>query len=185
MADERNVHVKVAMADVLGLFVIAFFTILVAGFGMDFYKTPSAALAVAVPVGIVTLIAAWMAYYNENLLAPAIFGPLGVFFIAFPVVAQTAPAAEGMWFFVFIGVVILIDAVVAFFQPVKLLPILLLIAAIAFCVTAGGGNGGDATMKTLTGALWLIYSLVSWYMAAAILMLVLKGKPVLPLLIKA
>jgi succinate-acetate transporter protein len=173
------------MADVLGLFAIAFFTFLVAGFGLDLFKTPAAAAAVSIPVGLVTLLAAWMAYYNENLLATAIFGPLGIFFLAFAAVAGTAAGAEGMYFFVFIGIVILIDAIVAFFQPVKLLPILLLIAAVAFFVTAVWWEGGDATMKTLTGALWMIYSIVSWYMGMAILMLVLKGKPVLPLLIKA
>jgi hypothetical protein len=35
------------------------------------------------------------------------------------------------------------------------------------------------------GALWMLYSLISFYMGAAIVMLVLKGKQVLPLLIKA
>jgi hypothetical protein len=125
-----------------------------------------------------------MAYYNENLLATAIFGPLGIFFLAFGAVATTAPAGEGMWFFVFIGVVILIDAIVAFFQPVKLLPILLLVAAVGFFTTALWWNG-NADMKTVMAALWLLYTIISWYMAMAILMLVLKGKALLPLLIKA
>jgi hypothetical protein len=85
---------------------------------------------------------------------------------------------------VVIGIIILIDALVAVFQPVRLLPILLIIAVIAFFVTALWYNG-SSDMKAAMGALWMIYSLLSFYMAAAIMLLVLKGKPVLPLMIKA
>jgi len=185
MAEESNVHVKVAMADVLGLLAIAFFTFLVAGLGLDLNGAAPIA-AVAVPVGIVVLIVAFIAFLNENLLGTAIFGPLGIFFLAF-VGIHTAGVANGMdavMALVFIGVVVLIDAVVSFAQPVKLLPILLLVAAVAFFVTALFYNG-MTEMQVVFGALWMIYSLISFYMAAAIMMLVLKGKQILPLLISA
>jgi succinate-acetate transporter protein len=181
MADERNVHVKFAMADVLGLFAISMFTFLVAGLGLGL-NGAGAVAAVAFPVGIATLIAAYMAYVNENLLGTAIFGPLGVFFLGF-VAAHTLGGEDAMMVCVLIGIIILIDAIVAFAQPVKLLPILLLIAAVAFFVTAMFYNSPSDGMMTAFGALWMIYSLLSFYMAAAIMMLVMKGKPVLPLLI--
>lgn len=183
MAEEVNTHVKVAMADVLGLFAIAFFTFLVAGLGLSI-NGPAPIAAVAVPVGIVTLIAAIMAYLNENLLGTAIFGPLGIFFLAF-VPIHVAGGADAMMALVFIGIVVLIDAIVAFAQPVKLLPILLLVAAVAFFVTALFYNSPDDTLQMAFGALWMVYSLISFYMAAAILMLVIKGKQVLPLFISA
>jgi hypothetical protein len=180
--------VKVAMADVMALFVIAMFTMAVAGFGLAGKGDASIlALIVAIGpfVGAATLIAAVMAYLNENLLATAIFGPLAVFFFTIVVVGGVAAS----WLCLVIGVIILIDALVAFAQPVKMLPILLLIAAVAFFVTS---VWYDATTKTnsedyraIVGALWLVYSLLSFYMAAAIMMLVMKGKQVLPLFIKA
>jgi succinate-acetate transporter protein len=178
MADESNVHVKVAMADVLGLLVISMFTAAVGIFGLG---SDSLKLVVAIGpfVGIATLIAAVFAYLNENVLATAIFGPLAVFFFTIVVVGGLDAAVLCM----FIGIIILADALVAFYQPVKLLPILLIIAAIAFFVTALWYNGSD--LKSAVGGLWILYSIISWYMAAAIIMLVLKGKQVLPLLIKA
>jgi hypothetical protein len=184
MAEESNVHVKVAMADVLALFVIAMFTMTVTMFAFD---VSSILLVVAIGpfVGILCIVAAVFAYLNENLLGTAIFGPLAVFF--FTVVTPGAAGMDGAILCIIIGVIILIDALVAFFQPVKMLPILLLIAAVAFFVTAlfYDPDTTSDSMKTATGALWLIYSLLSFYMAAAILMLVLKGKQVLPLMIKA
>jgi hypothetical protein len=117
-----------------------------------------------------------MMYLNENLLGTAIFGPLAVFFFTIVGVAGDA----GTWLCVVIGIIALIDALISLAQPVKMLPILLLIAAIAFFVTAAWYNGIDGT-RPVVGALWMIYSLLSFYMAAAILMLVMKGKQILPL----
>jgi hypothetical protein len=184
MAEESNVHVKVAMADVMALFVIAMFTMSVTMFAFD---VSSIALVVAIGpfVGILCIVAAVFAYMNENLLGTAIFGPLAVFF--FTIVTPGAGGVDGEILCVIIGIIILIDAIVAFFQPVKMLPILLIIAAIAFFVTAIFYNPDQTSdsFKTATGVMWLIYSLLSFYMAAAIMMLVLKGKQVLPLMIKA
>jgi succinate-acetate transporter protein len=180
MADESNVHVKVAMADVLGLLVISMFTAAVGIFGLG---SDSIKLVVAIGpfVGIATLIAAVFAYLNENLLATAIFGPLAVFFFTIVLVGGLDAAVLCM----FIGIIILVDALVAIYQPVKMLPILLIIAAIAFFVTAVWYNDPTDGTKSALGGLWILYSIISWYMAAAIIMLVLKGKQVLPLLIKA
>jgi hypothetical protein len=185
---ENNVHVKVAMADVLALFVISMFTFAVATFGLSpTSDTRLLALIVAIGpfVGIATLLAAVFAYLNENLLGTAIFGPLAVFFFAIVMVGNISAAVLCM----VIGIIILIDALVAFFQPVKLLPILLLVAAIAFFVTAMWYNTTNVTdannLQPAVGALWLIYSLISFYMGGAIMILVLKGKAILPLLIKA
>jgi succinate-acetate transporter protein len=185
MADESNVHVKVAMADVLGLLVISMFTFLVAGLGLK-ANDANVVIALAVPVGLLTAVAAVFAYLNENLLATAIFGPLAVFFLSFPAVATTASGGVSVTMvLVLIGIIILVDALVSIYQPVKLLPILLFIAAIAFFVTALYYNDPSDGLLTGFGALWLIYSIISWYMAAAIMVLVLKGKAILPLLIKA
>jgi hypothetical protein len=185
---ESNVHVKVAMADVLALLVISMFTFAVAIFGLNYSNdTRALSLIVAIGpfVGILAIVAAVFAYMNENLLGTAIFGPLAVFFFTIVVVGGLSAAVLCM----VIGIIILIDALVAFFQPVKLLPILLLVAAIAFFVTAVWYNSTNADdLKNLApavGALWLIYSLISFYMAAAIMVLVMKGKAMLPLLIKA
>ncbi|OPY32408.1 MAG: hypothetical protein A4E32_00989 [Methanomassiliicoccales archaeon PtaU1.Bin124] len=189
MTEESNVHAKVAMADVLALFGIAMFTMAVAGFGLaaNGHQTLALVANIGMPVAIICLIATVMAFLNENLLGTAIFGPLAIFFLS--IVLVTDPSANA-WLCMVIGIIILVDAIVAFAQPVKLLPILLIVAAIAFFVTsvfydslANGKTGED--YRAMVGALWLIYSLISFYMAAAIMLLVMKGKQVLPLLIKA
>ncbi|MBI0583751.1 MAG: hypothetical protein ISF22_05930 [Methanomassiliicoccus sp.] len=178
MAEESNVHVKVAMADVLGLLAIAMFTFAVAGFALDFHGI-DLVVVIGPFVGITVLLVAVFAYLNENLLGTAIFGPLAIFF--FTIVA--VGGVDAAMLCVVIGVIILIDALLAFFQPVKILPILLIIAAIAFFVTALWYNG-ETGLVDAVGWLWMIYSLLSLYMAAGIIMLVMKGKQVIPLLIK-
>jgi hypothetical protein len=183
MAEESNVHVKVAMADVLALFVIAMFTMAVGGLAFEMNGL-TFVVAIGPFVAILCIVATIFAFLNENLLGTAIFGPLAVFF--FTITAFGVTADDSMMLCIIIGVIILIDALVAFAQPVKMLPILLLVAAVAFFVTALFYN--DPTQDSMldaAGALWIIYSLISFYMAAAILMLVLKGKQVLPLMIKA
>ena len=77
MAEESNVHIKVAMADVMALFVIAFFTFLVGGLGLGVFGLDQLAIIaeISVPVGILVLVATIIAYLNENVLGAAIFGP--------------------------------------------------------------------------------------------------------------
>jgi succinate-acetate transporter protein len=43
------------------------------------------------------------------------------------------------------------------------------------------GNGEN--LRMIVGVLWILTGIIATYMAAAITMLVMKGKPVLPLLI--
>ena len=196
MADEKPMQLKYAMADVMGLFVISMFTFLVAGFGLKVYPGLQIAAAAALPVAVATFIAARVAFVNDNLLGTAIFGPLAVFFLTFfflnttGILALTGLTMLGPAMLCFlIGIVILIDAFVAFMQPVRLLPILLLVAALAFFSTGllyNDFNNGvsDSSFQGLMGALWLLYSLISWYLAAGICCLVMRGKCILPLLIK-
>lgn len=180
MAEETNVHVKVAMADVMALFIIAFFTFLVGGLGLGVFDQPTIIANISVPVGILVLVATIVAYLNENVLGTAIFGPLAAFFLAF----QFIPAdAAGMLALVYIGLVVLIDTVLSLAQPVKLLPVVLFIAAIAFFVTGAWYNGGavDETLRMAAGVLWMAFSLLGLYLAAGIAMLVMKGKQVMPI----
>ena len=188
MSNESNVHVKVAMADVMALFVISMFTFAVAMFGLSAnsdLRLLGLIVQIGPFVGIATLVAAVFAYLNENLLGTAIFGPLAVFFFTIVVVGDISAAVLCTC----IGIIILIDAIVAFAQPVKLLPILLIVAAVAFFVTAMWYNAATASdaegLRPMVGALWLVYSFMSFYMAGAIMILVMKGKAILPLLIKA
>jgi hypothetical protein len=189
---ESNVHVKVAMADVLGLLVVSMFTMSVAAFGLGASKTIDMLTlvgAIGPIVGIAALIAAVFAYMNENLLGTAIFGPVAVFIWAI-VLLPLSPAGftSASMLCLIAGIVFLVDAIVSLAQPVKLLPILLIIGAIAFFVTALFYNSlltGDWGMQSAVGVIWLIFSLLAIYMAVAIMVLVMKGKAMLPLLIKA
>jgi hypothetical protein len=183
MAEDTNVHTKVAMADVAGLFLIGFFVFLVGCFGLKLMDTTDVIGIIAIPTGIVCVLVAYMMYHNENVLGTGIFAPLAIFFLAF---ASIPVSLSGALFLVTIGIIILVDAIVAIFQPVKTLPINLFIAAIAFFVTAAFYNDPSLdSARTIFGVLWMILALYSFYMAAAVMLLVMKGKQVLPLLIKA
>lgn len=186
MADEKPMGLKYAMADVLALFIIALFTFLVAGLGLD-ANGGQVVASVALPCAIAMFIATYIAFVNDNLLGTAIFGPLAVFFLTFYVmntgIFGALPGVDTAMLLGFMAIVIFVDAIVAFAQPVKLLPILLLVAAVAFLVTALYYNSPDDSLKLAFGILWLIYTLISLYMAPAIMILVMKGKPMLPLLI--
>ncbi|MBI0581842.1 MAG: hypothetical protein JET69_02375 [Methanomassiliicoccales archaeon] len=179
MAEESNVHVKVAMADAMGILVIAMFTFAVAVFGLG-VDALDLVVAIGPFVAVLCVIVTIFMYLNENLLGTCIFGPLAVFF--FTIVLVGAESAAMLC--VVIGIIALIDTLLSLAQPVKMLPILLGVATIAFFVTAAWYWGTEG-IKEVVGALWMIYSLISFYMGAAIVMLVLKGKQVLPLLIKA
>lgn len=180
MAEESNTHMKVAMADVMGILTLSMFTFPLATFGLGM-DTLGLVVVIGPWVGLLCLVTAVLMFLNENLLGTAIFGPLAIFF--FTIVPP--PSGEGAAVLcVLIGIIAFIDLLLSLAQPVKLLPILLGVAVISFFVTAAWFWGTDGT-KEIMGALWMIFSIIAFYMSAAIVMLVLKGKQVLPLLIKA
>ena len=200
MAEERNTHVKMAMAEVLGLYMIAFVGALVGSYGLKIFDGLGVIVAVSLYLGIGLLICTVVAFWNENLLLTGIFGVLGVFLVSFgPMVSGTlglgafptavfgGDFASAMVYMIAVGVVLLVMALISWMQPVKLLPILLIVGGLAFIVLGlwwndfGAGHGDNLRMAV--GALWLLTGLIATYLAAAITMLVMKGKPVLPLLI--
>ena len=194
MADERNVHVKVAMAEVLGLFMIALIGILVGCYGLKVFNGLGVIIGVSFYLGLGLLLCTAAAFYNENILLTGIFGILAIFLLGFKAMVEGALGSFGdydsaMVFMVFIGVLMLVLALISFAQPVKILPVLLIVAGLAF-IFLGLWFGNDLAKgkedyRAIVGALWLIVSLLATYMAAGITLLVMKGKQVLPLLIKA
>jgi hypothetical protein len=194
MAEESNVHTKMAMAEVLGLYMIALIGILVGCYGLGVFDGLGVIIGVSTYLGLGLLLCTYVAYRNENLLLTGIFGVLAVFLLGFPAMVNGAMGTLGdfdsaMIYMVFIGVLLLVMGVVSLAQPVKMLPILLIVAAIAF-ILLGLWFQNDLPNATedyrmVTGVLWLLVGLIATYMGAAISLLVMKGKPVLPLLIKA
>ncbi|HQQ24897.1 MAG TPA: hypothetical protein PLR51_01305 [Methanomassiliicoccales archaeon] len=194
MAEESNVHTKMAMAEVLGLYMIALIGILVGCYGLGVFDGLGVIIGISTYLGLGLLLCTYVAYRNENLLLTGIFGVLAVFLLGFPAMVNGAMGTLGdfdsaMIYMVFIGVLLLVMGVVSLAQPVKMLPILLIVAAIAF-ILLGLWFQNDLPNATedyrmVTGVLWLLVGLIATYMGAAISLLVMKGKPVLPLLIKA
>ena len=198
MAEERNTHVKMAMAEVLGLYMIAFVGIVVGCYGLKVFDGLGVIAAISLYLGIGLLVCTVIAFWNENLLLTGIFGILGIFLLSFqPMVvgalAMGSMAAFGgdvtsaMVYMVFVGVLLLIMALISMAQPVKMLPLLLIVGGLAFIFLGLWFNDfGTPKMddyRMIVGVLWLLTGILATYMAAAITMLVMKGKPVLPLLI--
>jgi len=194
MAEESNVHTKMAMAEVLGLYMIALIGILVGCYGLGVFDGLGVIIGISTYLGLGLLLCTYVAYRNENLLLTGIFGVLAIFLLSFPAMVDGAMGAFGdfdsaMVYMVFIGVLLLVMGLISLAQPVKMLPVLLIVAAIAF-ILLGLWFQNDLPNATedyrmLTGVFWLLVGLIATYMGAAVTMLVMKGKPVLPLLIKA
>jgi hypothetical protein len=192
MAEERNTHVKMAMAEVLGLYMVAFVGILVGSYGLKVFDGLGVIINIAMYLGIGLLICTLIAFWNENLLLTGIFGVLGIFLVSFSPMVSGAMGAFGdfesaMVYMVFVGVLLILMALVSMAQPVKILPVLLIVGGLAFIFLGlwfndfGAGNGEN--LRMIVGVLWLLTGVIATYMAVAITMLVMKGKPVLPLLI--
>lgn len=195
MAEESNVHIKLAGAEVFGLFLISMIAILVGMFGLgvfDDYGTGTMSLGVILSVASVIgwglIICTVVAYLNENILVSAAFGLFGIYLIGFAGMATVfVTAGESMQceiYTIFFGLGIALIGLVSLAQPVKILPIFLFIAALALiCLGLWFDMGDD--IKMVVGLLWTVASLLALYMAAGIAFLTVKGKQVLPLLIKA
>ena len=195
MADERTIHVKLAMADALGCFLISWIAFMVAMIGFDQINFPNftAVFTISNWVGIGLLIVAVVAFFNENTLGSAIFGVLGLFFIAFgqglsgiPGDVFVGDTYPGTFAVGFVGLLLIVFGVVSLLQPVKLLPILLFVAGIGFFMVAlwWQDQMGD-TYEMMMGVFMILTSFLALYIGMAVTMLTIKGKPVLPLLIKA
>ncbi len=190
MAEESNIHIKLAGAEVLGLFLVSLITIVVGMYGFEAYDDLGVILAVAGTVGLGLFLCTIVAYLNENVLVSAAFGLFSIFLLGFAGMAGATfsptgdPCIAAEIYCIFVGLGVLLVGVVAFAQPVKILPIFLIIAALAFIFLGLWFDMGE-DVRVIVGILWTIVSLMALYMAAAIAFLTVKGKQVLPLLIKA
>lgn len=187
MADERNIHIKMAMAEVFGLYMIAFVGILVGSYGLKVFDGLGVIINVAMYLGIGLLVCMFIAFLNENLLLTGIFGILGIFLVSFEAMLGGGDGMSAMIYMAAVGVFLLIMALVSMMQPVKILPVLLIVGGLAFIFLgmwySDLTNGNGENLRMIVGVLWILTGVIATYMAAAITMLVMKGKPVLPLLI--
>ena len=194
MADDKNIHMKLAMAEVFGLYIIALVGILVGSYGLKIFDGLGVIIEVSLYLGLGLFLCTLVAFWNENLLLTGIFGVLAIFLLGFSPMVRGAMGAFGdfdsaMVYMVFIGVLLLVMGLISLAQPVKMLPILLIVAALAFIFLGlwfkNDLPNAKEDYRAIVGALWLLAGLIATYMAAAISLLVMKGKQVLPLLIKA
>ncbi len=184
MAEESNIHIKLAGAEVLGLFLISLITILVGMYGFEVIDSLGVILGVAWFVGLGLLLVTIVAYLNENVLLSAAVGLFAIFLLGFAAMATGGDATSCEIYCIFVGLSVLMIGLVSFAQPVKMLPIFLIVAALAF-ISLGLWFDMGEDVRILVGIFWTIVSLMALYMATAIAFLTVKGKVVLPLLIKA
>lgn len=186
MAEESNVHIKLAGAEVLGLFLVSMIAILVGMYGLKVFDGLGVILGVAAVVGTGLFLCTVVAYLNENILVSAAFGLFAIFLLGFVGMASGGDATAAEIYTIFFGLGLLLIGVVSLAQPVKILPIFLVIAALAFiCLGLWFDPDLAEDMRMIVGVLWTIASLLALYMATGIAFLVVKGKQVLPLLVKA
>ncbi len=191
MTHHDEVKVKVAMPEVLGLFVVAYIAAMVglvlldigtaaANMYMVFAFLPYAALAFA--------IVAVFSYLNDNMFATALFGILAVFFYGFPAVAAELIGGnigfEDLALYVFFAAIfLLVMGVVSFAQPVKMVTAVILLAGLTFLVVGLWIWGGmdSSTYEMVGGILGVLTALVSLYLPVAIMFNTMKNENVLPI----
>jgi hypothetical protein len=194
MTDE-NVHLKVAMAEVLGLFLVSLVAILVGMYGLEVVDGFAAigTIGGVIPwIGAGLLLCTLVAFWNENILVTAAFGVFAIFCLSFNGMVggdlgMGSNNEQAMYYMIFVGIALAMIGLVSLAQPVKILPVFLFIAALAFIFLGlwynGLAEGNADDYRTIVGVLWTVAALLALYMATAISFLVVKGKPVLPLLI--
>jgi hypothetical protein len=180
------------MADVFGCLLVGFVAFAVSMLG--FNQGIGGGLAwILLATGICCVIVTLEMFKNENILGTAIFGPLAVSFLAYALGAIYAGSALGQndlaIIIGFTGVVLLIDFVLSLLQPVKMLSVVLIVAAIAYfllaywlSLTSHPAVASDG-LRTAWAVFFILLSITATYLGAAVAAFVMKGKPILPLLI--
>ncbi len=194
MTSHDEVKLKVAMPEILGLYLVAYIAMMVGlalldigagpfnSMNMVFAFLPYAALA----FGLVAI----FSYLGDNMFATALFGILAVFFYGFPDVvgAQltglTGFADTGMYV-LFGAIFLLIMGVVSLAQPVKMVTGVIVLAGLTFLLVGlwiWQGELDSSALEILGGLLGVITGLLSLYLPTAILFNTMKGKNVLPIM---
>jgi succinate-acetate transporter protein len=181
MSDETKI--KVAMADAFGAILIGWIAFMMAFVFFDQYGLGFMVGGLSGIVGIALAVVTIMAFLNDNLLGTALFGPLAVFFYVFPTVIADAPEAVATMI-IFVGIYLLLLGIISLAQPVKLVPVVLVVAAIALVLVGYWWVDGGETLKTLSGVFLALLGVLATYLGLAIVANTVKGDMVLPLLVK-
>jgi hypothetical protein len=194
MAEEMNVHTKVAMADVFGCLLVGFVAFAVSMLGFNQGVSLGGLGWILLATGICCVIVTLEMFKNENILGTAIFGPLAVSFLAYAFAGLSASATGQNDLAIIIGVtgfILLMDFVLSLLQPVKMLSVVLIVAAIAYfllaywlSLTTHPAVASDG-LRTAWGVFFFLLSATATYLGVAVAAFVMKGKPILPLLIMA
>jgi len=188
MTEHEELKLKVAMPDVLGMFLVSYFAAMVGLVLLDAGVAPN-------DVNMILAISPWLAlafgvvtvfsYLNENMFASALFGFLTAFLFAFPKVVTMSSGVEDIALFVlFAAVLLFVLGFVSIAQPVKMVTGLILLAAITFLVVGVWIWDGMAssTYETIGGVFGILTALLGLYVPSAILFNTMKGDNVLPLM---
>lgn len=183
MAEETKI--KVAMGDAFGATLIGFAAFMIAFFLLEVYTSTEMMMGVSSAAGIGLALATVIVYLNENILGTMIFGPLAVFFYVLPQIALVDPLATGM-LIMFVGVYLLLVALVSMMQPIKFVPLLLVVAFLALFIIGYWWYGGMAsdTLKLAGGIFGVLLGILATYLGLAVTVFGMTGEPKLPLLIK-
>ena len=182
MSDETKI--KVAMADAFGVILIGWIAFMLAFVFLDQYGLGLVVGGLSGIVGIALAAVTIMAFLNDNLFGTALFGPLAVFFYVFPtVIADTPEAVSAL--ILFVGVYLLVMGIISLAQPVRMVTIVLFVAAIALILVGYWWIDGGETLKTLSGVFLALLGIFASYLGLAIVTNTIKGEMVLPLFVSA
>ena len=187
MTHHDEVKVKVAMPEVLGLFVVAYIAAMVGFVMLDFGAGPDQLGMIAGFLPYAALLFAIVTaacYFNENMFGTALFGVLALFFYGFvPVYASMfAVSPPDFALYVLFGAVFLIVmAAVSLAQPVKMVTGVILLAGITFLALGVGVWMETESLEWVVGIFGLLTAILSFYLPVAIMFNTMKNENVLPI----
>ncbi len=188
MTNHEEVKVKVAMPEVLGLFVVAYIAAMVGFVMLDFGADPGALGMIAGFLPYAALLFAIVTvacYLNENMFGTALFGVLALFFYGFvPVYAAIAATSmQDFALYVLFGAVfLLVMAVVSTAQPVKMVTAIIALAGVTFLALGAGVWMETTDLEWVVGIFGILTAIVSFYLPVAILFNTMKGENKLPIM---
>jgi len=187
MTHHDEVKVKVAMPEVLGLFVVAYIAAMVGFVMLDFGAGPGSMGMIAGFLPYAALLFAIVTaacYFNENMFGTALFGVLALFFYGFvPVygaIAVTSPQDFALYV-LFGAIFLIVMGIVSLAQPVKMVTGVVLLAGLTFLALGAGVWMETTSLEWIVGILGLLTAILSFYLPVAIMFNTMKNENVLPI----
>jgi succinate-acetate transporter protein len=192
LKNETCVRVKneICTPDAMGSMLLGWIAMIMGLAFLKVYAVGAAVLAIVLMAGVGLIIVAWAAFIKNDIFGTMTFGPLGIFAIAFDVMhwlpkwglAPPVSGTESGMFLIFMGLFLGVAAIITLKMPVRLLTIVVTVAAIGLTHSGLSNIYPSDLIETTSGLNLVILGFLSTYLGVAITMNTITGKMTWPVL---